>query len=55
VRAPHRVARSLPGIKGYVTNLPADRYHADFVIGAYHQLWRIEQSFRMSKSVIRAR
>jgi hypothetical protein len=28
---------------------------ADFVIGAYHQLWRIEKSFRMSKHDLRAR
>jgi hypothetical protein len=27
----------------------------EFVIGAYHQLWRIEQSFRMSKHDLRAR
>ena len=25
------------------------------MIGAYHQLWRIEQSFRMSKSDLQAR
>jgi transposase len=25
------------------------------VIGAYHQLWRIEKSFRMSKHDLRAR
>ena len=28
---------------------------ADFVIGAYHQLWRIEKSFRMSKHDLQAR
>ncbi len=46
-------ARGLAGIKGYVTNLidwPAER-----VIGAYHQLYQIEKSFRMSKSDLRAR
>src|SRR5699024_8466837 len=40
-------ARNLAGIKGYVTNLDAG---AEFVIGAYHRLFQIEKSFRMSKS-----
>ena len=38
--------RALAGWKGYTTNLTGEP--ADFVIGAYHQLWRIEKSFRMS-------
>jgi hypothetical protein len=46
-------ARALAGIKGYTTNLPDP--DAEFVIGAYHQLWRIEKSFRMSKHDLRAR
>jgi transposase len=46
-------ARALAGIKGYTTNLPDP--NAEFVIGAYHQLWRIEKSFRMSKHDLRAR
>jgi transposase len=46
-------ARGLAGVKGYTTNLiDAD---AEFVIGAYHQLWRIEKSFRMSKHDLKAR
>ena len=52
-------ARSLAGYKGYVTNLShcpdGTPISADFVIGAYHQLWRIEQSFRMSKHDLQAR
>ncbi len=28
---------------------------AEFVIGAYHRLWHIEKSFRMSKHDLRAR
>lgn len=40
-------ARELAGIKGYTTNLTGQT--AEFVIGAYHQLWRIEKAFRMSK------
>jgi len=45
-------ARALAGIKGYTTNLANPS--AEFVIGAYHQLWRIEKSFRMSKHDLRA-
>ena len=41
------------GLKGYVTNLHAPT--PDYVLGAYHQLWKIEKSFRMSKSDLRAR
>ena len=46
-------ARVLAGIKGYTTNLTSQT--AEFVIGAYHQLWRIEKSFRMSKHDLQAR
>jgi Transposase DDE domain len=45
--------RALAGLKGYVTNLEAPT--AEYVMGAYHQLWQIEKSFRMSKSDLRAR
>jgi len=46
-------ARALAGLKGYVTNLKAPT--AEYVLGAYHQLWQIEKSFRMSKTDLRAR
>ncbi len=46
-------ARALAGLKGYVTNLTNPT--PEFVIGAYHQLWHIEKSFRMSKHDLRAR
>jgi hypothetical protein len=46
-------ARALAGLKGYVTNLESPT--AEYVLGAYHQLWQIEHSFRMSKSDLRAR
>jgi hypothetical protein len=46
-------ARALAGIKGYTTNLPDP--DPEFVIGAYHRLWRVEKSFRMSKHDLRAR
>ena len=45
--------RSLAGWKGYTTNLTAEP--AQFVIDAYHQLWRIEKAFRMSKHDLQAR
>jgi hypothetical protein len=52
-------ARALAGIKGYITNLAAcpdgTPVTAEFVIGAYHQLFEIERSFRMSKSDLQAR
>jgi hypothetical protein len=52
-------ARTLAGIKGYKTNLTAtpdgEPVTADFVISSYHELWRIEKSFRMSKSDLQAR
>jgi len=49
------------GIKGYVTNLPTiqeDSKHGvppQEIINAYHQLFQVEKSFRMSKSDLRAR
>jgi hypothetical protein len=45
--------RVLAGWKGYTTNLVG--HSPDFVIGAYHQLWRIEKAFRMSKHDLQAR
>jgi Transposase DDE domain len=52
-------ARALAGIKGYITNLQAcpdgTPVTADFVISAYHRLFEIEKSFRMSKHDLQAR
>jgi len=48
-------ARKLVGLKGYVTNIPANVMGPSEVIGSYHDLWRVEQSFRMSKTDLRAR
>jgi len=51
--------RALAGLKGYVTNLSVcpdgTPITADFVIGAYHQLFQVEKSFRMSKHDLQAR
>ncbi|MEP7162065.1 MAG: IS1634 family transposase [Dermatophilaceae bacterium] len=48
-------ARRLVGLKGYVTNIPAAMMGAGAVIASYHELWHVEQSFRMSKTDLRAR
>lgn len=48
-------ARRLVGLKGYVTNIPATLMPASEVISSYHDLWHVEQSFRMSKTDLRAR
>ena len=52
-------ARTLAGLKGYVTNLAAcpdgTPVTPEFVIGSYHQLFQIERSFRMAKSDLQAR
>ena len=52
-RALEAKARALAGWKGYITNLPNPS--AEFVIGAYHRLFAIEASFRMSKHDLAAR
>ncbi|WP_279107601.1 IS1634 family transposase [Gordonia paraffinivorans] len=46
-------ARTLAGWKAYATNIDAPT--SDFVISTYHELWRIEKGFRMSKSDLAAR
>ena len=48
-------ARRLVGLKGYLTNIEAGLMPATEVIGSYHELWHVEQSFRMSKTDLRAR
>jgi transposase len=46
-------ARAVAGLKAYITNMVDPT--PEFVIGAYHQLWHVEKSFRMSKHDLRAR
>ncbi len=48
-------ARGLVGLKGYVTNIEAGLMPAGEVIASYHDLWHVEQSFRMSKTDLAAR
>ncbi len=48
-------ARRLVGLKGYVTNIPTGIMPPTEVITCYHDLWHVEQSFRMSKTDLQAR
>jgi transposase len=45
----------LLGIKGYCTDLSEKQLSNELVIERYHQLWHIEQSFRMSKFDLQTR
>jgi hypothetical protein len=58
-RALEAKARALAGLKGYVTTLETSPDGSpitpEFVIGAYHRLFQIEKSFRMSKHDPQAR
>lgn len=45
----------LLGIKGYCTDLSESELSNELVISRYHQLWHIEQSFRMSKNDLETR
>jgi hypothetical protein len=48
-------ARRLAGLKGYVSNIPANLMPATEIISSYHDLWQVERSFRMSKHTLAAR
>jgi len=45
-------AEKLEGIKGYITNTPLPEAT---IIERYHDLWRIEHAFRLTKSDLKAR
>jgi transposase len=45
----------LLGIKGYCTNIPESEVSNQQVISYYHDLWRIEQAFRISKTDLKTR
>lgn len=45
-----RKAESMLGIKGYYTNIPKTQVGNTDIIARYGNLWRVEQSFRMSKN-----
>lgn len=48
-------ARQSAGYKGYVTNIDPKIMDGHAVVAAYHDLWKVEQSFRMAKSDLKAR
>lgn len=48
-------AERLWGIKGYCTNIPRTILDNKRVIARYHDLWRVEKAFRMTKSDLAAR
>jgi transposase len=45
----------LLGIKGYCTNIDKDMLSNEEIIAYYHDLWHVEQAFRMSKTDLKAR
>lgn len=47
--------QKLLGIKGYYTNLEASEASNDTIIGRYHELYKIEQNFRISKNDLQTR
>lgn len=47
--------RHLLGIKGYFTNLKEDEVSNTAIIGRYHELYRVEQAFRISKNDLEMR
>jgi transposase len=48
-------AELLLGIKGYCTNIPKRELRNKSIIAAYHDLWHVEASFRMSKNDLETR
>jgi len=48
-------AQNLAGLKGYVTNIDAQVLAGDHVVTAYHDLYQVERSFRMTKTDLAAR
>lgn len=48
-------AREAAGYKGYVTNIAPSVMDGHAVVAAYHDLWKVEQSFRMAKADLKAR
>lgn len=45
----------LLGVKGYCTNVPEDILSQDKIAAYYHELWHVEQAFRMSKTDLKTR
>ncbi len=47
--------QKLLGIKGYITNVPETVLSNSQIIEYYHELWHVEQAFRVSKSDLQTR
>jgi transposase len=47
--------KKLHGIKGYYTNLNESQASNEIIIEHYHQLYKIEQNFRIAKSDLQTR
>ena len=47
--------QKLLGIKGYYTNLEASVADNKMIIDRYHELYKVEQAFRISKSDLQTR
>lgn len=45
----------LLGIKGYYTDIPESKYSSTDIISRYHDLYKIEQAFRISKTDLKTR
>lgn len=45
----------LLGMKGYYTNIPEDILSSKDVMARYHDLWQVEQAFRMAKGDLASR
>ena len=48
-------AQQVAGLKGYVTNIDPEIMTGEQVVAAYHDLYQVERSFRMTKSDLAAR
>jgi len=48
-------SKKLLGIKGYYTNLDESTVSNQIIIGRYHELYRVEQAFRISKHDLQTR
>jgi len=47
--------QKLLGIKGYYTNLKESKLSSSIIIARYHELYKIEQAFRIAKSDLQTR
>lgn len=48
-------AQIVIGLKGYVTDIPAEKLDGPAVVAAYHDLFQVEKWFRIAKTDLRTR